>query len=68
MASETVISDGPYAETKEHLGGLTIIEAPDDATAHYWAGRIAEGCGWPQEVRRFGARPDGATGRRDTQA
>jgi len=63
-SGETVISDGPYAETKEHLGGLTIIDVPDDATARYWAGRIAEGCGWPQEVRRFGARPDGATGRR----
>ena len=61
----TVITDGPYAETKEYLGGLTIIDVPDDETARYWAGRIAEGCGWPQEVRRFKSRPDGVTGRRN---
>ena len=40
---------------KEWLGGLTIVEAPDDESARMWAGRVAEGCGWPQEVRRFKA-------------
>jgi hypothetical protein len=54
----TTYTDGPYAETKEWLGGLTIVEAADEAEARRWAGRIAEGCGWPQEVRRFGAIPD----------
>ncbi len=49
----TVVTDGPYAETTEWLGGLTIIDVPDFETARYWAGRIAEGCGWPQEVRQF---------------
>ncbi len=46
-----VVTDGPYAETKEYLGGITIVEVPDVETARMWAGRIAEGCGWPQEVR-----------------
>ena len=46
-----VISDGPYAETTEYLGGITIIDVPDLETAKMWAGRVAEGCGWPQEVR-----------------
>ena len=54
----TVVTDGPYTETTEWLGGLTIIDVPDFETARYWAGRIAEGCGWPQEVRQFKKRPD----------
>jgi len=47
------ITDGPYAETVEYLGGITIVEVPDLETAKMWAGRIAEGCGWPQEVREI---------------
>ncbi|QCW49550.1 hypothetical protein FE634_02385 [Nocardioides dongxiaopingii] len=54
-SGEVVVTDGPFAETKEWLGGLTIIDVPDDETARAWAGRVAEGCGWPQEVRRFKA-------------
>jgi hypothetical protein len=46
-----VVSDGPYAETTEHLGGITIIEVPDVEAARMWAARVAEGCGWLQEVR-----------------
>ena len=51
-------TDGPYAETKEYLGGLAIVDVADEAAARRWAGRLAEGCGWPQEVRRFGSAPD----------
>ena len=47
------ITDGPYAETAEYLGGITIVEVPDVETAKMWAGKIAEGCGWPQEVREI---------------
>lgn len=52
-SGEVIVTDGPFAETKEWLGGLTIIDVPDDAEARRWAGKVAEGCGWPQEVRRF---------------
>lgn len=52
---EAVMTDGPFVETKEWLGGLTIVDVPDDESARMWAGRVAEGCGWPQEVRRFKA-------------
>ena len=52
-SGELLFTDGPYAETKEYLGGLTIVDVPDEAAARLWAGRIAEACGWPQEVRRF---------------
>ncbi|MFD7153783.1 YciI family protein [Kribbella sp. NPDC059898] len=48
------ITDGPYAETKEYLGGLSVVSVPDDDTAKIWAGKIAEACGWPQEVRQIG--------------
>jgi len=48
-----VFTDGPFVETKEHLGGLAIVDVPDDAEARYWAGRIAVAVGWPQEVHRF---------------
>jgi len=52
-----LISDGPYAETKEFLGGFAVVDVADDEAATMWAGRLAQGCGWPQEVRRFGAQP-----------
>jgi hypothetical protein len=53
-----VISDGPYAETTEQLGGFTVVDVPDDEVATMWAGKVAEACGWPQEVRRFGSMPE----------
>jgi hypothetical protein len=48
-----VFTDGPYVETKEHLGGFAVVDVPDDGEARYWAGRIAVAVGWPQEVHRF---------------
>jgi hypothetical protein len=50
-------SDGPFVETKEYLGGLTIVNVADEAAARMWAGKVAEACGWPQEVRRFKPMP-----------
>lgn len=50
---EPVFSDGPYVETKEHLGGFTVVEVADDEAARYWAGRLAVTLDWPQEVHRF---------------
>jgi hypothetical protein len=48
-----VFSDGPFVETKEHLGGFALVDVADDVQARYWAGRIAVAVGWPQEVHRF---------------
>ena len=48
-----LFTDGPYVESKEHLGGLAVVDVADDEAARLWAGRIAVACGWPQEVRRF---------------
>jgi hypothetical protein len=52
-----VVTDGPYVETKEFLGGLTVVDVADEETAKMWAGKIAEACGWPQELRRFKSMP-----------
>ena len=52
-----VMTDGPYVETKEFLGGFAVVEVADDEVAKTWAGKLAEACGWPQEVRRFGTMP-----------
>ena len=48
-----LFTDGPFVESKEHLGGFTVLDVPDEAAARMWAGKIALACGWPQEVRRF---------------
>jgi hypothetical protein len=48
-----LFTDGPFAETKEHLGGFAVVDVADDDQARYWAGRIAVAVGWPQEVHRF---------------
>ena len=48
-----LITDGPYTETKEHIGGFAVVDVADEAAARLWAGKIAMACGWPQEVRRF---------------
>ena len=53
-----LVTDGPYVETKEFLGGFAVVDVADDEEAKVWAGKVAVGCGWPQEVRRFGTGPD----------
>ena len=49
-----MFTDGPFVETKEHLGGFAVVDVADEEEARVWAGKIAVACGWPQEVRRFG--------------
>lgn len=53
-----VFTDGPYVETKEHLGGFCVVNVADDEAARYWAGRLAVALEWPQEVHRFPTRED----------
>jgi hypothetical protein len=45
------MTDGPYAETKEQMGGFWIIEAADLDAALMWAGKAAAACEGPVEVR-----------------
>jgi len=48
-----LFTDGPFIESKEHLGGFAVVDVADEEAARLWAGKIAVACGWPQEVRRF---------------
>jgi hypothetical protein len=57
-AETPVVTDGPYVETKELLGGFAIVDVDSEEDARRWGARIAEACGWPHEIRRFGAQPD----------
>ena len=48
---KVTITDGPYAETKEQMGGFWVIEAADFDAALDWAGKAAAACERPVEVR-----------------
>ena len=50
---EVLMTDGPFAEGKEYIGGLTIIEAPDLDAALAWARKAARATTLPIEVRPF---------------
>ena len=50
---KVVTTDGPFAETKEQLGGFWIINAPDLDAALAWAAKGSEACMAPVEVRPF---------------
>ena len=45
------MTDGPYAETKEQMGGFWVIEAPDLDAALDWAAKASTACERPIEVR-----------------
>lgn len=45
--------DGPYAETKEQMGGFWVIDAPDLDAALGWARRATVACEGPVELRPF---------------
>ena len=48
---EVSMTDGPFAEGKEHVGGFWIIRAPDLDAALGWARKAAAACQLPVEVR-----------------
>jgi hypothetical protein len=48
---DLLVTDGPYAEGKEFVGGFDLIQADDLDGALAWAGRIARIVGLPIEVR-----------------
>jgi hypothetical protein len=50
---EVVTTDGPFVESKEHLGGFYIIEAEDLDAALAWASRVTNAIRIPIEVRPF---------------
>ena len=50
---EVLMTDGPYIEGKEHIGGFTIVQVPDLDAALEWARRYARVTTLPIEVRPF---------------
>jgi hypothetical protein len=60
---KVLVTDGPYLETKEHIGGFWILEAADLDEALAWAKKAAIACDVAGEVREllFFPAPEGAT-------
>ena len=56
---DVVITDGPFTEGKEHLGGFTVIRAPDLDSALDWSRKFAEATTLPVEVRPLHDGPAG---------
>ena len=50
---EVLTTDGPFVETKEHIGGFSVILAPDLDAALEWARKLARATTLPIEVRPF---------------
>jgi hypothetical protein len=48
-----MMTDGPFAESKEHIGGFSIIRAADLDAALKWAAKLAAATTLPVEVRPF---------------
>ncbi len=55
---KVLITDGPYLETKEHIGGFWVLEAADMNEALGWGRKAAIACRAPVEVRPFHVMPD----------
>lgn len=56
---DVMVTDGPFAESKEHIGGFWIIQAADLDAALAWATKATRACGEPVEVRPFQETPEG---------
>ena len=56
---DTLITDGPFAEGKEHIGGFWVIKAPDLDAALEWGRKATRACRVPIEVRPLQDEPEG---------
>jgi len=55
---KVLVTDGPYLETKEHIGGFWILEAAGLDEALAWGRKAVIACRAPVEVRAFLAIPE----------
>ena len=53
VATDGTVTDGPYPETKEVLGGFAVVDVPTRDEALEWAAKIAAACRCAQEVREL---------------
>jgi hypothetical protein len=58
VAPDGTVTDGPYPESKEHLGGFAVVDVPTREEALQWAAKMAAACRCAQEV--FELIPDDA--------
>jgi len=58
QGGEVLVTDGPFTESKEHIGGFWVIEAPDIDAALAWATKASRACEKPVEVRPFQENPE----------
>ena len=58
QGSEVLITDGPFAEGKEHVGGFMVVKAPDLDSALEWGRKAARAITLPIEVRPFQDEPE----------
>ena len=57
-APDGMVTDGPYPETKEVIGGFAVLDVPSREEALVWAAKIAAACRCAQEVREIMPDPD----------
>jgi hypothetical protein len=57
VATDGTVTDGPYPESKEYLGGLMVVDVASREEALKWAAKIAAACRCAQEVREFLPKP-----------
>jgi len=58
VATDGSVTDGPYPETKEVIGGFAVVEVASREEALAWAAKIAVGCRCAQEVRELMPDPE----------
>jgi hypothetical protein len=58
VATDGMVTDGPYPETKEVIGGFMIVEVPSREEALEWAAKQAAACRCAMEVREIMPDPD----------
>lgn len=58
VATDGTVTDGPYPETKEVIGGFVVLDAASRDEALKWAAKIAAACRCAQEVREIMPDPE----------
>ncbi|HEY0695017.1 MAG TPA: YciI family protein [Kribbella sp.] len=53
VATDGIVTDGPYPETKEVIGGVMVVDVPTREAALEWAAKNAVACRCAQDVRKF---------------
>ncbi len=53
VTTDGMVTDGPYPETKEVIGGFSVVDVPSRVEALKWAAKIASACRCAQEVREL---------------